>query len=100
MIAEIRDSSGKLVATPSLPAGEKSGVLRWGGLLGDGSRAGEGAYSLKIIAKDAAGAVLDSTVRSIGQVRDVTQRDGELWLGLGGKVSLPISDLLGITVAS
>jgi flagellar basal-body rod modification protein FlgD len=97
--AEIRNSNGKLVATPALPAGEKGGVLRWDGLLADGSQAGEGAYSLKIVAKDAAGAALESTVRSIGQVRDVTMREGELWLGLGGKVSLPISDLLGIAAA-
>jgi len=97
--AEIRDSSGKLVATPTLASGANSGMLRWDGLLADGSRAGDGAYSLKIVAKDAAGAILDPPIRSVGQVRDVTHRNGELWLGLGGKVSLPISDLLGIADA-
>lgn len=97
--AEIRNSSGKLVATPALEGGAKGGVLHWDGLLADGSKAGEGGYSLKIVAKDAAGAPLEPTIASLGQVREVTQRDGELWIGLGGKVSLPISDLRGIAVA-
>jgi hypothetical protein len=26
----------------------------------------------------------------------VVQRDGELWLGLGGKVALPLSDLVRV----
>lgn len=97
--AEIRDSSGKLVATLAISPGSASGTLQWDGAGADGSQAGEGAYSLKLVAKDASGASLTPTVHSLGTVRDVTQRNNELWLGLGGKVSLPISDLLGVAGA-
>ncbi|WP_162789270.1 MULTISPECIES: flagellar hook assembly protein FlgD [Sphingomonas] len=98
--AEIRDSSGKLVATPTIAGGAASRSFAWDGRMSDGSRAPDGAYSLKLIAKDASGADLVTTVHSVGTVRDVTQRDNELWLGLGGKVSLPLSDLLGVAVAA
>lgn len=94
--AEIRDSSGKLVATPAVTPGETSGTLSWDGLLADGSKASGGAYALKLIAKDDAGAAISPAIHSIGRVQDVTQRNNELWLGLGGQVSLPISDLLGV----
>ncbi|MCW3798837.1 flagellar hook assembly protein FlgD [Sphingomonas sp. BN140010] len=95
--AEIRDSSGKLVATPTISATGTSGAYSWDGKLPDGSRAPAGAYVLKLTAKDNSGNALSPTTHSLGTVQEVVQRDGELWLGLGGAVSLPLSDLSRIS---
>lgn len=96
IVAEIRDSAGKLVASPVVSADTTSGRLVWDGRSSDGSQLGDGAYSLRLIAKDANGEALTTTVHSLGTVQDVTQRNNELWLGLGGSVSLPIADLVGV----
>jgi len=96
LTAEIRDSAGKLVATPAIDPAGASGTVEWDGRASDGSLAPEGAYSLRLVAKDASGDALTATVHSLGTVADVTQRNGELWLGLGGKVALPIADLIGV----
>ena len=95
VVAEVRDSSGKLVATPAVTAGG-TGELSWDGLQADGTRAPAGAYSLKLTAKDASGEAVAATVTSAATVAEVVQRDGELWLGLGGKVALPLSDLMRV----
>jgi len=96
LAAEIRDSGGRLVATPSVAMDGTTGTLSWDGVTSDGSRAPDGAYSLRLVAKDAGGGALSATVHSLGTVREVTQRGSELWLGLGSKVALPIADLLSI----
>lgn len=98
MAAEIVDSSGKLVTSLAVDPGESSGHVSWDGMLADGSRAPDGAYVLKLTAKDASGATLPATIRSLGTVADVTSRDGELWLGIGG-VSLPLSELARVVAA-
>jgi len=95
--AEIRDSSGKLVATPAIASGGVNGEFSWDGTLPDGSHALPGAYVLKLTAKDVSGNAMAPTVHSLGTVQDVVLRDGELWLGLGGSVSLPVSDLTRVS---
>ena len=97
--AEIRDSAGKLVATPTIATDGTTGTLRWDGRAGDGTQAPDGAYSLKLVATDASGGSIGATVHSLGTVHDVTQRDGELWLGLGGKVARQLADLVGVAAS-
>lgn len=98
--AEVRDSAGRLVATPSVPgAAAAAGELSWDGRLPDGSRAPAGAYVLKLTARDASGTAVPVTVRSSGTVQEVVQREGELWLGLGGTVALPMSELIRVAAA-
>ena len=91
--AEIVDSSGKVVALPTVdPA---AGRFTWDGTLADGSKAPEGAYVLKLTATDAAGATVPATIHSHGRVREVLQSEGELWLGIGG-VSLPLGEIMRV----
>jgi flagellar basal-body rod modification protein FlgD len=90
--AEILDSSGRVVARPAIEAGS-SGTLRWDGSLPGGGTAGEGAYVLRLIARDTAGDAMTAGLTSLGRVSEVIQRDGELWAGLAG-VALPLDKLV------
>jgi flagellar basal-body rod modification protein FlgD len=92
--AEILDSSGKVIARPTV-AMDSSGTFRWDGALPSGGRAGEGAYVLKLAAKAADGSAIDTKLTSLGQVQEVLSREGELWAGLGG-VALPMNKLVRI----
>jgi flagellar basal-body rod modification protein FlgD len=92
--AEILDSSGKVVASPTVAVGA-SGTLQWDGVLPSGAHAPEGAYSLKLAARTADGTELTSTLTSLGKVQEVVSREGELWAGLGG-AALPLAKLTRI----
>lgn len=96
--AEVVDSSGKTVATAVIDAATPNGRFSWDGKLSDGTRAPEGAYVLKLSARDSAGTAVPATIHSVGKVEEVVQSGGELWLDIGG-ASLPISDLLRIAAA-
>jgi flagellar hook assembly protein FlgD/flagellar basal body-associated protein FliL len=90
--AEILDSSGRIVARPPIdPAA--SGSLRWDGALPGGAVAGEGAYVLRLVARDASGTAIAADLASLGTVAEVVSREGETWLGLGG-VALPLDKLV------
>ncbi|GAA4032942.1 hypothetical protein GCM10022281_10870 [Sphingomonas rosea] len=92
--AEILDSSGRVVASPPVSAAA-GGTLAWDGRLADGSRAPDGAYVLRLTAKDRTGAAMAATMSSLGQVSEIMSRDGELWAGIGS-VALPLSKLVRI----
>ena len=93
--AEILDSGGRVVARPTVST-DVSGSYVWDGTLASGSKAPEGAYVLRLIARDTAGTALTpSTLSSIGKVNEVVAREGELWVGLGG-VALPLDKLIRI----
>jgi flagellar basal-body rod modification protein FlgD len=92
--AEILDSSGKVVARPSVPT-DASGTFRWDGTVDAGGRAAEGAYVLKLTAKAADGSAIPTTLTSLGKVQEVVSREGELWAGLGS-VALPMAKLVRI----
>jgi flagellar basal-body rod modification protein FlgD len=96
--AEVLDSSGWVVATRTIDPVSTSGRFDWDGLLAGGNRAQEGAYVLKLSAKDGSGATIPATIHSLGKVEQVVQSQGELWLDVGG-ASLPMSDLLRIAAA-
>jgi len=89
--AEVLDSSGKVVARPPVSLAI-SGSLRWDGSLSSGGTSGEGAYVLRLVAKDAEGATMTPQLSSVGKVREVVAREGETWLGIGG-VALPLAKL-------
>ncbi|WP_300973442.1 FlgD immunoglobulin-like domain containing protein [Sphingomonas sp. LHG3406-1] len=93
--AEVLDSGGRVVARPAVTA-DAGGNLRWNGVLADGSRAPDGAYVLRLIARSADGTALSPTLTSLGQVQDVVSREGELWAGLGS-VALPLAKLVRIS---
>lgn len=92
--AEILDSSGKVVARPTVAA-DSSGTLGWNGALPSGARASDGAYVLKLTAKAADGTAMPATLTSLGKVQEVVSREGELWAGLGS-VALPLAKLVRI----
>lgn len=87
------------MATLPVASSGTSGQFSWSGILADGSRAPAGAYVLKLTAEDANGNALPATLQSLGTVQDVVQRNGELWLGLGGQVSLPLSALTRVSAS-
>lgn len=92
--AEILDSSGRVVARPSV-AVAGSGSLQWDGALAGGAVAPPGAYVLRLVAKDASGASLTPQLSGLGRIEEVVSRDGELWAGFGS-VALPLSKLVRI----
>lgn len=99
LTAEIVDSSGRTVATAVLDPAVTSGDYSWDGRLPSGEQAPEGAYVLKLSARDSAGATVPITVHSVGHVGEVVQSNGELWLDIGG-VSLPMSELVRVAAKS
>lgn len=92
---EIVDSSGRVVATVALDPAGATGKFRWDGRLSSGGMAPQGAYVLKLSVADAAGASVPVAVHSVGQVGQVVQSNGELWLDTGG-VSLPMRELVKV----
>lgn len=93
--AEVLDSSGRVVARPPVAA-DAGGSLRWDGTLAGGGKAPDGAYVLRLVARDATGTALAPTLTSLGKVQDVVSREGELWAGIGS-VALPLAKLVRIS---
>lgn len=92
--AEILDSSGKVVARPAVEP-SASGSLQWNGKLSDGGQAADGAYVLRLVARDTGGAAVTASLTSLGRVTEAVAREGETWLGIGG-VALPLDKLVRI----
>ena len=94
--AEILDSRGQVVARPPVEA-SASGALQWDGTLAGGGKAGEGAYVLRLVARDSSGGALKADLTSLGRVDEVVARDGETWVGIGG-VALPLGKLVRLAL--
>lgn len=90
----ITDASGKTVATPVLTPGS-DGRFSWDGRLATGGTAPAGRYTLKLEAKDTAGATLPVTLRSVGRVDDVLASGGALGLGING-ITLPAAGIVRV----
>ena len=97
LVASIADSNGKVVDTRNLADG-MGGSFAWDGMLPNGTRAADGAYSLSVAATDAAGNAVPATVSSTGRVSDVTMINGALALGING-IALPVATLLKVSAA-
>jgi flagellar basal-body rod modification protein FlgD len=92
--AEILDASGRVVATPALAAGT-GGAVGWDGLTASGARAPAGSYTLRLTARDAAGATVPVTIRSAGTVDTVTLDAGKLAVGING-ITLPADKVVRV----
>ncbi len=83
LTATIKDTSGRVIETRSIPAGN-AGEFAWDGTLSNGGTAGPGVYMLELEGADANGTKVPVGVRSSGTVDDVTLADGTIQLGVNG----------------
>ena len=97
---QVLDGTGKVVW--SGPAPDKTtGVhdFTWDGVTTTGSNAQDGSvYSLKVVAKDAAGQTIDSQVLTRGRITGVEMYDGEAYLTVGNSI-LPLSSVIALEEA-
>lgn len=91
----ILDAQGKVVQT--LAGGTAAGdqALAWNGLGPQGERLPAGSYSVKIAAKDAAGAPLAVEQYLTGRVQGIEPRDGDIQLLVGG-LAIPLASVRDI----
>ncbi|WP_404479627.1 flagellar hook assembly protein FlgD [Novosphingobium sp. BL-52-GroH] len=92
--ATVKDALGGTVATVDLEP-DAQGSYQWDGTQSDGTKAPAGAYTLSIVAKDATGASLDTTINSIGVVDDVVTDGSSILLGVNG-IRLSASGLVAL----
>ena len=93
--ATITDASGKIVDTRAITLTDSNGKYSWDGMLPNGTKAADGAYSLSLSAKNAAGVNVPVTIRGVGTVSGVSALNGIVSLGVNG-VTMPISALLSL----
>ncbi|PTS78497.1 flagellar hook capping protein [Sphingomonas sp. HMWF008] len=96
--ATITDALGKVVDTRTVALTGKNGSYSWDGLLPNGMKATDGAYTLSLSAQNAAGATIPITIRSIGTVTAVNAVNGVVTLGVNG-AQLPVGKLVSLAVA-
>jgi len=96
LVATVSDSNGKVVDTRTVSASGTTGRFSWDGQRTNGSRAGDGAYSVAMAATDAAGNTVPLTVASVGFVQDVTSNNGTINLGVNG-VMQPESSMIRLS---
>lgn len=82
--ASITDASGKVVdVRPLDPA---IGSFSWDGMLPNGTRAPDGAYTLGLTALDATGAAVTTHITGMGTVQGVSLRNNVLSATINGQV--------------
>lgn len=96
--AEIVNAAGVVVARPSV-ASRSGGVLTWDGTALDGGQAPPGAYTLRIDARDGAGATLPCSIRTSGTVAEVLSGSSGPELRIGGQ-NVPLSRIAGVRAGS
>ena len=99
VVAEIRNSLGRKVATVGLDPADTSGTLGWTGQIPGGGQAPDGGYTLSIVATAADGSAIASKVGSMGRVQDVVVENGTTLLGVNG-VNLPFAGVTRVTNAA
>lgn len=98
---QVVNGSGQVVWQGDAPD-KTTGVhdFTWDGQTTTGGNAQEGeVYTLKVVAKDAAGGDLDAQVLTRGRVSGVEMYDGEVYLTVGAAV-LPMSSVIALEEAS
>jgi flagellar basal-body rod modification protein FlgD len=81
--ATIKNGDGKVVAEVKLePDGD--GRFTWDGTTTDGSKAPDGAYTLALSALDDSGRAIETTINSVGIVKDVVTDGQNVMLGVNG----------------
>ena len=94
---QVLDGSGNVVWTGAGP-GKTDGVhdFVWDGrTTGGGQAADGGVYTLKVSAKDAAGATVDNQVLIRGRISGVELYDGQPYLTVGNSI-LPLSSVIAL----
>ena len=97
---QVLDGSGKVVWSGDAP--DKTTGLHdftWDGGANSGNDGQDGqVYSLKVIAKDAAGGVIDAQVLTRGRITGVEMYNGEPYLTVGNSI-LPLSTVIALEEA-
>lgn len=94
---QVLDGSGNVVWTGTGP-GKTDGVhdFVWDGRTTGGGRAADGGvYTLKVSAKDAAGATVDNQVLIRGRISGVELYDGQPYLTVGNSI-LPLNSVIAL----
>lgn len=97
---EVLDGSGNVVWSGDAPA-KTTGVhdFSWDGEARTGNDGQEGqVYTLKVVAKDAAGGAIDAQVLTRGRITGVEMYDGEAFLTVGNSI-LPLSSVIALEEA-
>ncbi|MDP3801147.1 flagellar hook assembly protein FlgD [Brevundimonas sp.] len=98
---QVLDGSGNVVWSGDAPD-KTTGVhdFTWDGDASSGNDGQEGqVYTLKIVARDAAGGAIDSQVLTRGRITGVEMYDGEPYLTVGNSI-LPLSTVIALEEAS
>ena len=94
---EVLDGSGNVVWSGDAPD-KTTGVheFSWDGEATSGADGQEGqVYSLRVVAKDAAGGAVDAQVLTRGRITGVELYDGETYLTVGDSI-LPLSSVIAL----
>ncbi|HYC98551.1 flagellar hook assembly protein FlgD [Brevundimonas sp.] len=97
---EVLDGSGNVVWSGDAPD-KTTGVheFSWDGEAITGNDGQEGqVYTLKVVAKDAAGGAIDAQVLTHGRITGVEMYDGEAYLTVGNSI-LPLSSVIALEEA-
>ncbi len=94
---QVLDGTGKVVWSGDAPA-KTTGMheFTWDGEATTGNDGQDGqVYSLKIVAKDAAGSAVDAQVLTRGRISGVEMYDGEAYLTIGESI-VPLSTIIAL----
>lgn len=94
---QVLDGSGKVIWSGDAPA-KTTGMheFTWDGEATTGNDGQDGqVYSLKIVAKDAAGGAVDAQVLTRGRISGVEMYDGEAYLTIGKSI-VPLSTIIAL----
>ena len=97
---EVLDGTGKVVWSGEAPD-RTTGVhdFTWDGKANSGNDGQDGqVYSLRVVAKDSAGAALDAQVLTRGRITGVEMYNGEPYLTVGNAI-LPLSTVIALEEA-
>ncbi|MEJ6789995.1 flagellar hook assembly protein FlgD [Brevundimonas sp. BR2-1] len=94
---QVLDGTGKVIWSGDAPA-KTTGMhdFTWDGKATTGNDGQDGqVYSLKIVAKDAAGGAVDAQVLTRGRISGVEMYDGEAYLTIGKSI-VPLSTIIAL----
>lgn len=97
---QVLDGAGKVVWAGEAPD-RKTGLhdFTWDGKATSGNNGQDGqVYSLRVVAKDAAGGAIDAQVLTRGRITGVEMYDGEPYLTVGNSI-LPLSTVIALEEA-
>ena len=96
IVATVRDEAGRVVHEQEVDGA--TGRFSWDGTLPGGRKAPDGAYRLTLEAVALDGTALESTINSVGVVKDVVTNGNAVLLGVNG-LRFPTGSLLAVAAA-